>query len=131
MNLDKLYADFTEKVLPLAAQGLQLTKEYFTDLAGRYVQYLVIMDTIQLCVAATFMLTVSGFAIFFIRKGIKIEREGGYGADGTDWIFGGSIALLIGLGIGGAITLMQANDLVKVLTVPEIRIYQELKPYMK
>ena len=37
---EKLYQDFTEKLLPKITEGLVITKEYFADLFGRYVEYL-------------------------------------------------------------------------------------------
>jgi len=46
MNSNQLYADFTQKVVPLVAQGVQITKDYAFDLFGRYIKYLVISDSI-------------------------------------------------------------------------------------
>jgi hypothetical protein len=78
MTFDKLYSDFTEKVLPLAAQGLQITKEYFTELAGRYVQYLVISDSIKLAFAILIIIASITIGTKLIKHGIKVSKNDDY-----------------------------------------------------
>ena len=46
--IETLYNDFTTKLLPKIQEGLVITKDYFLDLFGRYVKYLIITDSIIL-----------------------------------------------------------------------------------
>lgn len=45
---EKLYTDFTNKVLPAIQEGLVITQEYFTELFSRYVKYLIITDIVTI-----------------------------------------------------------------------------------
>ena len=48
--LEQMYSDFTTKLLPKIGEGLSMTKDYFFELFGRYVKYLIIVDSIWLVV---------------------------------------------------------------------------------
>lgn len=120
MNFDTIYNDIVNKAIPAIAQGVTITKDYFMDIAQRYVTYLIIMDSISvaLCILVLIAIVV-GYS--------KLWK---YSSDSFDpymlRIPGGLIAWLISFWL--SIGLYESvKDLALDLTVPEIRIYQELK----
>ena len=72
--MDNIYTDFTTKLLPKIQEGLMITKDYFIDLYGRYIKYLIVTDSIWtvLCLAVF----IAG--VVFLVKGIKYGEK-------TDW----------------------------------------------
>ena len=56
--MKKLYTDFTEKMLPMIQEGLMITKEYFTDLFGRYIKYLIVTDAIDVAASIVIFLAL-------------------------------------------------------------------------
>ena len=121
--MDKMYKDFTTKMLPTIQQGLSITKDYFLDLFGRYVKYLIISDSIALAIW-TVVLIVS--VIIFVKYFKKsLEAAGDYDTwPIVFWV--GVVAGILGGIIGVCINL---NWLVQDFYVPEIRIYQELQSF--
>ncbi len=117
MNYDQLYADFTNKVLPEIAQGLTVTKEYFTDLFGRYVQYLTVTDT--LLVVLFVLLFITGF--FATRKGLKMDKENEYGPGFIIAMFGAGACVF-----GFLFACFSISNLAKDIYIPEVRVYQTL-----
>lgn len=73
--LEKMYTDFVTNMLPKVSEGLMITKEYFTDLFGRYVQYLIVTDCIFI-VVGLLLLFLGLFAIFYEIQ-VKFDAEGG------------------------------------------------------
>ena len=47
MNIDKMYQDFLTNIAPKIQEGLVITKDYFVDLFGRYVKYLIVIDLLS------------------------------------------------------------------------------------
>ena len=47
--MEQIYNDFVTKMLPKVQEGLMITKDYFTDLFGRYVHYLIVIDIVWIC----------------------------------------------------------------------------------
>jgi TRAP-type C4-dicarboxylate transport system permease small subunit len=133
-TVDKMYNDFVTKMLPTVQDGLVITKDYFIDLFGRYVKYLIVTDIISITIA----LFVAYFAIKWIHKNWKIfkewsdkqdklprfERDADEGAPYVIVITLCSIALIVSF----FMVTNNAYDLAKAIFVPEIRIYEELKP---
>jgi len=64
--IEKMYADFTTQMLPAIQTGLTITKDYFTDLFGRYVQYLIVSDSVDMVVS--FTIFVSSVVLFAKTK---------------------------------------------------------------
>lgn len=115
--LEQMYNDFVTKALPVIQEGLVITKDYFFDLFGRYVKYLIVMDSIWLA----WWLLVMVIIIVIWKKFLKQNRE--------DDAWFGMIMLTLAVGFGTLIGIFtKTTDLVKDLYVPEIRVYQELKP---
>lgn len=126
--LETLYADFTTKVLPQIQEGLVITQEYFTDLFGRYIKYLIITDSIQLVLCA--LVVVNG--LLWVRYAIKFEYSTMY--DGPEPIeilvvISTVIFVIFGIiAIGGVVS--NITDLIKDIYIPEVRVYEELSSFM-
>ena len=59
-----MYADFTGKLLPAIQSGLTITKDYAFDLMGRYVTYLLVVETIYLIM----WLIIMALIIYLAKK---------------------------------------------------------------
>lgn len=112
--LEKMYTDFVTNMLPKVSEGLMITKEYFTDLFGRYVQYLIVTDCIFIGIGLL-LFFVGLFALFYEIKG-KCDADGGL-------IVFGLFMATIGLFVISTNTF----NLVKTIYIPEVRIYEEIK----
>jgi amino acid transporter len=124
--MEKMYADFTTKLLPTIQEGLVITKDYFFDLFGRYVKYLIITDIIVIC----FLVVALIAGIFLLRKSIKEPKTGRKWMSGDqDWGAQKTIYMLLALAcLGSSIVIpFKVNSLIKAFYVPEIRIYQEIQ----
>lgn len=121
MNLDQLYKDFTEKALPQIQQGLQITKDYFTDLFGRYVKYLIGVDIFYIILGVIF--TIAGIIVLkkFIKWGNEDEWDNPGIVMGT--LFLGVAPIIIGI----AMICVNTLNLVQTIYVPEISIYQAIQ----
>lgn len=64
--LEQMYNDFVTKVLPTIQEGLVISKDYFFDLFGRYVKYLIVVDSIW--VVFGLILTIMGCEAVRIRR---------------------------------------------------------------
>lgn len=112
--LEKMYTDFVANVLPKVSEGLMITKDYFTDLFGRYVQYLIVTDCIFIGI---------GLLLFFLGLSVMLyEIKGKYDAKGG-LIFCGLCVMAVGL----IVISLNVFNLVKVLYIPEVRIYEEIQ----
>lgn len=127
MNTEQLYTDFTEKLLPKIAEGFMITKDYFLDLFGRYVQYLIVTDLIMAGIFALLLLAVIITARVLYKKTNKIEAEGkSYSSDlATARIAICVFSTFFGL-IFFCIGVDKILDVVKDVYVPEVRIYELL-----
>ena len=122
MNIsEQLYNDFTAKLLPQLGQGFQVTKDYFTELFGRYVQYLIVNNTVWLIVSVISL--IGGICMCKMACQWYKNRKKSYDENYIILAFFGIIILIVSiLGI-----LSNANDLVKDIYVPEIRILEIIK----
>lgn len=118
-----MYKDFTTKMLPMIQQGLSITKDYFLDLFGRYIKYLIITDSVALILyAVVFIVSIVVFIKYFKKA---VEATNNYDTwPIVFWIIGPVV--IIGSFIGICVNL---DYLIKDLYVPEIRIYQELQSF--
>ena len=116
--IEQLYNDFTTKLLPKIAEGLVISKDYFTDLFGRYIKYLIITDSfvVLVCLAVIIILPI---VICKNREWI-IKETGGV-----------LFILLIFLIIPIFQIFISSSNLIKDIYIPEIRIYEELKGFIK
>lgn len=117
--LEQIYTDFTTKLLPQIQQGLSITKDYFTDLFGRYAHFLFIQDLIL--TGVFFILLLIG--VFMLYKGIKIGKDN-YWDNGVEIpliMFG--IAFIIAFSI---MTITSAMNVLKDKYIPEVRVYEKI-----
>ncbi len=118
-TLDTLYTDFVTKMLPQIQEGLVITKDYFTDLFGRYVTYLMITDIITIALLVIFFIG----SVWASVKSYKIAKE-----DDDDGIFAFTCVVFVILSVVQPFIIVEETlDLVKLIYIPEVRIYQELQ----
>lgn len=120
MNTEQIYSDFTTKMLPKIAEGFSITKDYFFDLFGRYIKYLLVIDSFWMI----FGLIIFIGGCYSIYGAIKFLKNGGDDAD-VGWVILSAIVILIGFGI----LTYNLENLAKDIYIPEIRIYEELKGF--
>lgn len=118
---EKLYTDFTNKVLPAIQEGLVITQEYFTELFSRYVKYLIITDAIFTFIGFVFLVG-SLIAVKPLFKSLNDFERGAGVVVGL---------LVISFVIGIIMFFENGNNLIKAIYIPEVRVYEELKPLMK
>lgn len=115
--MEKIYEDFTTKMLPEIQKGLVITKDYFTDLFGRYVKYLIVTDSLWLALSAIILIIAFSFAVYFAKKEIAEEySNNGYGAVAGVLFMVSAVSLIA--------TVVNTLDLVKSIYIPEVRIYE-------
>lgn len=117
MNLDTLYNDFTTKLLPSIQEGLVISKEYFTDLFGRYAEFLFVTDILWVFVflfATIASLVPLVFLISYLKKGGAPEI---FFAITLNVAF---TALFLGA------TINHTVDAIKAKYIPEVRVYEEI-----
>ena len=115
--LDEIYQKFITDILPKIQEGLVITKDYFTDLFGRYVKYLIVVDS----------LSVIGLLIFFIVVWFVAKRLHPWVMKETE---GALYVLYVFLLIPFLFLLVSVDKLAKDIFIPEIRVYQELKGFV-
>lgn len=110
--IEQLYQDFTTKLLPKIHEGLVISQDYFMDLFGRYVHYLIITDAIKM-----------GIGLFLIigtiwggKKAWKWQTE--------NIEYPITMFLIIPLVVGFTIFVSSSFFLVKDLYIPEVRIIE-------
>jgi hypothetical protein len=120
--MEQLYTDFTTKLLPQIQSGLVITKDYFLDLFGRYIKYLIITDSIDLAVS---LVLLPCFGVLLYRS-LKHQEKDSWG----NW--SGKQMLFFWGGLAGVLfffisVCFDVSNLVKDIYVPEVRIYEEIK----
>lgn len=117
---EEIYDDFVTKMLPQIQQGLTITKDYFLDLFGRYIKYLIIMDSISLF----FSIVLFVISLVFFIKSVKIGIE-------EDWEINLYMFLLFVSFVGTVILPVaiykNTKNLSKTIFIPEVRVYEEFK----
>lgn len=119
--MDQIYQDFTTKLLPKVAEGLQITKEYFIELFGRYIHYLRIMDSIKLVVCLILFIMF----VYFVPRVWKWLRTCDPGVEIFVGIYFIPIIILF------FSIFHYADNLVKDIYIPEIRVMQEITGFQK
>lgn len=124
--IEQLYNDFTTKLLPTIQEGLVISKEYFTDLFGRYVEYLIISDIIWLT-TSFLALCLSGFILLrFLRQ----EDDKRY----TDFLGKRNWGILLSCFVTMVClfsVIARIDNLYLGIYVPELRVYKEIQNYRK
>lgn len=125
--MDELYNKFTTDFLPKIQEGLVITQEYFTDLFGRYVHYLVIKDSILLVVLLILFFVPIITAYKLRKKFFELDGEGEKEAIVT-------IGFIVALFLYTPVTIglfHTTDNLIKDIYLPEIRVYEEISQYVK
>ena len=115
---EQLYNDFVSNVLPKIQEGLVITQEYFTDLFGRYVHYLIISDSLFIILN----LIVLVLTIYYFKKYFAYLSE-----DNDMSLILSLFFFFVSLGVISLITF--GIDLIKDIYIPEVRVYEELLYY--
>ena len=122
--MEQLYADFTTKFLPKIQEGLVISKDYFTDLFGRYVKYLIVTDTLNVIFGIVTLVVV----VFLVcnRRFRELLKKG---FDDYDmWPIVACCGIGLATVIGIILFFTGLTSLVKDIYIPEVRIYQKLIP---
>lgn len=124
MNIDKIYNDFLTNVAPKIQEGLVITKDYFVDLFGRYVKYLIITDSLFILLG---IVMVIGAVILLVYARI-LQKEQDYK---DPWYQNETYitlyfisAILLAFGLPSII--VNTGDLIKDIYIPEVRIVELL-----
>lgn len=126
--MEQIYNDFTTKLLPQIQEGLVITKEYFIDLYGRYIKYLILIDTLSLVFCILFVLG-SSYCIYYCFQQYKEKEEDGFFGDFDDGYLMVSIIPLVFFVISILFTFSAMDNLIKDIYIPEVRIMQEINSY--
>jgi len=119
--LETIYNNFVNEMLPKIQEGLSITKDYFMDLFGRYIHYLIIMDSIKVGIGVLITIGIIPFLIKSIKNANKREWN-----DESFLFFGLACVITI---IGVVTITCNIPNLIKDLYIPEIRVIEELKQY--
>jgi len=134
-TMDTMYNDFITKLLPTIQEGLVITKDYFVDLFGRYVTYLIVTDVLALLAAGFTLFMLVKTSKKFVTKWKTVVKENAgkeYWARDNDGpaVFGMVIgACFIGSIASSTIMYQQGMDIAKAVFIPEVRVYEEVMDY--
>ena len=129
--IEKMYADFTTQMLPAIQTGLTITKDYFTDLFGRYVQYLIVTDSID---AAVSLIVFIASIVLFTKTKNKLKEvldwndKNDYYERKEDmqyWI--ACAGCILGIIFGAICFLGSLANLVKDIYIPEVRVFEKIQ----
>ena len=115
MTQDQIYTDLITNVLPKIQEWLVITKEYAFDIFARYQSLLIIQYSFW---AIVFL--VSSLICFYICKKLYNKLENG---DDIIWVI---VTWIIGVVFLFWVFVL-FNNLIEVIYVPEISIYNKLK----
>jgi hypothetical protein len=125
---EKLYTDFTNNILPAIQEGMVITQEYFTELFSRYVKYLIITDIVTivgvLLIATALIVALKKFWEFSETEIEKYDR-------GPFRFTFSAIFVLVFVAVIVPALYFNTTNLIKAIYIPEVRVYEELKPLMK
>lgn len=125
---EQIYNDFITKVLPSIQTGLTITKDYFFDLFGRYVKYLLFTDS--LCVTSSAIVII--ISVIFLYQQWKFVTSTDYDSyDNMDraiagWIIPGAFLIF-----SSVFFVVSVDNLLKTIFIPEVRVYEELSNFRK
>lgn len=133
--LETIYTDFTTKLLPKIAEGLVMTKDYFTDLFGRYVHFLIVRDIVVIG-ALLIICVISFFTYKYFSKKYDETKLSNKGLDRYDYDYKSDEGYMIGYVFSALVfigciagSIAMSITLIKTIYVPEIVIYQQIKMF--
>ncbi len=122
--MEQMYNDFVANVLPKIAEGLTITYEYFMDLFGRYVTYLIVMDSINVALSLFLLLSGIWFTVSTYKK--ITQKVAGKIEDGAQYGFAVVMSIILVTIITPWLFFSMSN-LTKSIIIPEVRVYEELR----
>lgn len=121
---EELYKKFVENILPEIQKGLVITKDYFLDLFGRYVKYLIVVGIFE----TVLFLTLGIIGCLIVKKYWKQWKETDeadrYGVDGRRM---GGVFLIVLSSVSLVLSTFSFESLIKTIYIPEISVYENLK----
>ncbi len=123
MITQQLYEDFTTNLLPKIQEGLVISKDYFMDLAGRYIQYLIIRDSLLLGVGIVGLL----ITFYGMYRVIRWAKKAGEGEIDVNILAPTCILSLIPIGLFILLIVFSVDNLIKGIYIPEVRIIEEIQ----
>jgi ABC-type phosphate transport system permease subunit len=121
MTFDKIYNDITTIVLPQIAEWLTMTKDYAFDLMGRYINYLIIIDSIHILVSVIVLIWLI-VGIIKLKKWKKSD-DFNYCNDEDTYTISNMIIVCLII-IFSSVLITSINNLIKDIYIPEVRIYE-------
>ena len=122
-----MYADFVSNVLPKVQEGLVITQDYFMDLFGRYVQYLLVIDSVLLAMSVLGVVIVP-YTVYKFKAWIFEEDTYGLMFERIMPLFVvlSTIFILSFIGL-----FANGSNLAKDIYIPEVRVYEELRNFQR
>lgn len=138
MDINTIYNDFTTKLLPKVAEGVQITQEYFSELFGRYAHYLFITDVMT--AVALVVLTLAAISahkkVWKLAEGLVYYRD--WGDKETPQNDNMYLVRIVSVTVLTFVCIFSTTgawgsimNAVKAYYVPEVRVYEELKPVIQ
>lgn len=123
--METLYNDFTTNILPKINEGLSMTKDYFFDLFGRYVKFLIVKDLIGLGIALILIVVLTLVFKKLLNWARTLDEY-----DKTLLIIFGSVVFTLIVGSIFFIGVVENTlDLAKTIYIPEVRVLEEIQSY--
>lgn len=123
MNIEQIYADFTTHIAPKIAEGFVMTKEYFFDLFGRYVKFLIVKESIYVGICAVIFVASIVLFKWAVKNVTKLMEDDDNPIGFFGVAFGvafGALGILISFSCGVASTF----EIAQLVYVPEVAVYE-------
>lgn len=117
--MEQIYNDFTKNMLPKIQEGLVIGRDYFQDLFGRYVHYLLITDIMWTVLFSILLLAV-------IIPSYKYRQEILEETQGMAFMFIAFFSITFMIGI-----MVNLFDCIKDIYIPEIRVIEIMQEYKR
>ena len=125
--LEQMYSDFVNKLLPQIQTGLAITKDYFLDLFGRYVKYLIVSDSVKIFFGALILIgSVWGIKKTYLWLKKEHEKDEDY-----EKLYDLLLLFIIPIVAGCFLFFCGLSDLIKDIYIPEVRIIEILSNFKK
>lgn len=128
MDVDRLYEDFRNEIAPRIAEGFSLSKDYFEDVSGRLVTYLIVTDALAVVVWVVAACLALLSANILRKKAAALYNKDEYGGDGACVpVYGAAIILAVICGLLALFAIDSVMDLLASIMVPELRVLEYMK----
>ena len=128
ININQIYDQFSKQIAPKIAEWFTMTKDWFINLSGRYVEYSIMYEMIWIILSSIIVIVLSIVAVKVYKFFNKPEKDEGWSERSdrlaTKWLLS-LVASLVAL-VFFIVWVSSAFSLVKRKYVPEIQMYKEL-----